>query len=84
MSEQTINSFSKGMIKDVADTLRSEDSYEDAHDIKIRGLDGSTDYIVSNIKGNELMFTIPNVTPSVCHLNDVVGKGLIASSVSGM
>ena len=67
MSEQTINSFTKGMIKDVADTLRSEDSYEDAYDIKIRGLEGSTDYIVSNIKGNELMFTIPDV-PQIAKL----------------
>ena len=67
MSEQTINSFSKGMIKDAAETLRTPESYEDAHDIKIRGLDGSTDYIVSNIKGNELMFTIPDV-PQIAKL----------------
>ena len=67
MSEQTINSFSKGMVKDISDTLRSPESYEDAHDIKIRGLEGSTDYIVSNIKGNELMFTIPDV-PQIAKL----------------
>jgi len=67
MSEQTINSFSKGMVKDISDTLRSPESYEDANDIKIRGLEGSTDYIVSNIKGNKLMFTIPDV-PQIAKL----------------
>ena len=67
MSEQTINSFSKGMIKDISDTVRAPESYEDAHDIKIRGLEGSTDYIVSNIKGNKLMFTVPDV-PQIAKL----------------
>lgn len=67
MSEQTINSFSKGMIKDISDTVRPPESYEDAHDINIRGLEGSTDYIVSNIKGNKLMFTIPDV-PQIAKL----------------
>ena len=60
------------MVKDISDTLRSPESYEDAHDIKIRGLEGSTDYIVSNIKGNELMFTIPDV-PQIAKLTTRCG-----------
>ncbi len=61
MSEQTLNSFSKGMIKDVADTLRPEDSYEDAQDMKLNATGNSSEYILSNVAGNDLLFTVPNI-----------------------
>jgi hypothetical protein len=59
--DNTLNTFAKGMIKDVAETLRPEDSYEDAQDMKLNAGNSASEYIISNVKGNKLSFTVPNV-----------------------
>jgi hypothetical protein len=59
--DNTLNTFAKGMIKDVAETLRPEDSYEDAQDMKLNAGNSASEYIISNVKGNELSFILPDV-----------------------
>ena len=63
--DNTLNTFAKGMIKDVAETLRPEDSYEDAQDMKLNAGNSASEYIISNVKGNKLSFTVPDV-PQIC------------------
>jgi hypothetical protein len=58
--DNTLNTFAKGMIKDVAETLRPEDSYEDAQDMKLNAGNSASEYIISNVKGNKLSFTVPD------------------------
>ena len=58
--DNTLNTFTKGMIKDVAETLRPEDSYEDAQDMKLNAGNSASEYIISNVKGNKLSFTLPD------------------------
>jgi hypothetical protein len=65
MTENTLNTFAKGMIKEVAETLRPEDSYEDAQDMKLNAGNSASEYIISNVKGNKLSFTVPDV-PQIC------------------
>jgi hypothetical protein len=65
--DNTLNTFTKGMIKDVAETLRPEESYEDAQDMKLNAGSSASEYIISNVKGNNLSFTIPNI-PSIIKL----------------
>lgn len=65
--DNTLNTFAKGMIKDVAETLRPEDSYEDAQDMKLNAGNSASEYIISNVKGNKLSFTVPDV-PSIIRL----------------
>ena len=60
--DNTLNTFAKGMIKDVAETLRPEDSYEDAQDMKLNAGNSASEYIISNVKGNKLSFTVPDVS----------------------
>jgi hypothetical protein len=59
--DNTLNTFTKGMIKDVAETLRPEQSYEDAQDMKLNAGSSASEYIISNVKGNNLSFTLPDV-----------------------
>ena len=59
--DNTLNTFAKGMIKDVAETLRPEDSYDDAQDMKLNAGNSASEYIISNVKGNKLSFTIPDI-----------------------
>ena len=66
--DSTLNTFAKGMIKDVAETLRPEDSYEDAQDMKLNAGDSASEYIISNVKGNKLSFTVPD-TPTLFTVN---------------
>jgi hypothetical protein len=47
--DNTLNTFAKGMIKDVAETLRPEDSYEDAQDMKLNAGNSASEYIISNV-----------------------------------
>lgn len=65
MTDNTLNTFAKGMIKDVAETLRPEDSYDDAQDMKLNAGNSASEYIISNVKGNKLIFTVPDV-PQIC------------------
>jgi len=58
--DNTLNTFAKGMIKDVAETLRPEDSYDDAQDMKLNAGNSASEYIISNVKGNKLSFTLPD------------------------
>lgn len=71
--DNTLNTFAKGMIKDVAETLRPEDSYEDAQDMKLNAGNSASEYIMSNVKGNDYSFTVPDI-PAVLtlELNSVV------------
>ena len=66
--DNTLNTFAKGMIKDVAETLRPEDSYEDAQDMKLNAGNSASEYIISNVKGNKLSFTVPD-TPVLFTVN---------------
>jgi len=66
--DNTLNTFAKGMIKDVAETLRPEDSYEDAQDMKLNAGNSASEYIISNVKGNKLSFTVPD-TPVLFTIN---------------
>lgn len=66
--DNTLNTFAKGMIKDVAETLRPEDSYDDAQDMKLNAGNSASEYIISNVKGNKLSFTIPD-TPVLFTVN---------------
>jgi hypothetical protein len=59
--DNTLNTFAKGMIKDVAETLRPEESYDDAQDMKLNAGNSASEYIISNVKGNKLSFTVPDV-----------------------
>lgn len=68
MTDNTLNTFAKGMIKDVAETLRPEDSYEDAQDMKLNAGNSASEYIISNVKGNKLSFTVPD-TPTIFTVN---------------
>ena len=68
MTDNTLNTFAKGMIKDVAETLRPEDSYEDAQDMKLNAGNSASEYIISNVKGNKLSFTVPD-TPVLFTVN---------------
>ena len=70
MTENTLNTFAKGMIKDVAETLRPEDSYEDAQDMKLNAGNSASEYIISNVKGNKLSFTVPDV-PQICKVKAI-------------
>ena len=49
MTDNTLNTFANGMIKDVAETLRPEDSYEDAQDMKLNACNSASEYIISNV-----------------------------------
>ncbi len=70
MTDNTLNTFAKGMIKDVAETLRPEDSYEDAQDMKLNAGNSASEYIISNVKGNKLSFTVPDV-PQICKVKAI-------------
>jgi len=59
--KQTMNSFNKGMIKDVADNFKPRESYEDALDIRLNSNGSDSEYTVTNIKGTEFSFVVPDV-----------------------
>lgn len=67
MTDNTLNTFAKGMIKDVAETLRPEDSYEDAQDMQLDAGNSSSEYILTNVEGNKLSFVVPDV-PQICKI----------------
>ena len=73
MTDNTLNTFAKGMIKDVAETLRPEDSYEDAQDMKLNAGNSASEYIISNVKGNKLSFTVSDV-PQICKVKAIGGN----------
>ena len=66
--DNTLNTFTKGMIKDIAETLRPEDSYDDAQDMKLNAGSSASEYIISNVKGNKLSFTLPD-SPALFTVN---------------
>jgi hypothetical protein len=77
--DNTLNTFAKGMIKDVAETLRPEDSYEDAQDMKLNAGNSASEYIISNVKGNKLSFTVPDV-PQICKVK-AIGDDYIENQI---
>lgn len=58
---EVTNGFSKGMIKDLGELLRDNQSYDDALDIRLNSNSGASDHIVVNIKGNTHKLTVPDV-----------------------
>jgi len=63
-AEEIANGFAKGLVKDIADTAKENTTYEDALDIRLNSNAGASDYIVTNVKGNEFLFTVPD-TPNI-------------------
>ena len=61
MAEQHVNSFGKGMIKDLSEVLKPKDSYEDALDIRLNSNSSASDHIVTNVKGNKFNITVPDI-----------------------
>lgn len=57
--QATINSFTKGMNKDVSKTLLPQNNYIDALNIRILTSEGYSTGVVSNFKGNDFSFTFP-------------------------
>ena len=74
MRDQHINTFHKGMMKDLGDTIPQEGSYTHAENIKIIAGEEGGSAIVSNIKGNKfkLLFSY-SISASVLYeyINDV-------------
>ncbi len=70
MSQIVVNGFSEGMIKDLSELLRNNQSYDDAVDIRLNSNDSSSDHVVVNIKGNELAFNIPDI-PNIITIEPV-------------
>ena len=62
MAEELIHGFTGGLNKDLATSLVQADSYIDANNIRIVTQEGQSSGILMNILGNELSFTIPNVS----------------------
>ena len=62
MNKEVIQQFSRGMIKDIGKLSQPKDSYLDARNLRLITLSGQSNYTIENVKGNNLSFTIPNVT----------------------
>ena len=77
--DNTLNTFTKGMIKDVAETLRPEDSYDDAQDMKLNAGNSASEYIISNVRGNKLSFIVPDV-PQICKVK-AIGNDYIENQI---
>jgi len=73
----TRNTFTKGLKKDISKEKVTQDSYEDALNVRITTDVGSSTGSIMNIKGNELMLTIPNTGNFV---NIIFNSPTIASS----
>jgi hypothetical protein len=61
MTETHLNTFNKGMVKDVSDSLKESSTYEDALDVRLNAYEGATDHIITNVRGNSHFTTIPDV-----------------------
>jgi len=72
MRQGVKNTFFKGMIKDLSDSMKDPSSYEDAFDIRLNSNDSDSEHIIVNIKGNRFSFNIPD-TPNILTItpNDV-------------
>lgn len=67
MEQVSKNSFSGGMVKDIANTKKSPETYEDALDIRLNSNSENSEYTITNIKGDTL-FTNGLSTPSIITL----------------
>ena len=65
MAEELIHGFIGGLNKDLATSLVQADSYIDANNIRIVTQEGQSSGILMNILGNQLSFSIPDVSETV-------------------
>lgn len=61
MKQGVKNTFFKGMVKDLSDTMKDPSSYEDAFDIRLNSNSSDAEHVIVNIKGNRYSFSIPDV-----------------------
>ena len=57
---ESINTFSRGLNKDISKTVIPKDTYFDARNMRLVTSLGQSNYSIENIKGNNLNFSIPN------------------------
>lgn len=74
--QKQIHTFSGGMVKDIADTAKKPNTYEDALDVRLNSNDGASDHILVNVKGTELSFSVPD-TP---YIATIYNEGNISNS----
>lgn len=65
MAEELIHGFIGGLNKDLATSLVQADSYIDANNIRIVTQEGQSSGILMNILGNQLSFSIPDVSETI-------------------
>ena len=63
MAELQINSFSKGLQKDLAKEFLAKEMYIDARNWHLISEAGSSSGILENVNGNKLSFTFPDTSP---------------------
>src|SRR3990167_4186336 len=63
MAELQINSFSKGLQKDLAKEFLAKEMYTDARNWHLVSEDGSSTGVLENANGTLLSFTFPDTSP---------------------
>jgi len=94
---ESLNSWSKGMVKDNSTLSQSKDSYLNAENLSLITLSGQSNFTIENVKGNSLSATLPDTSAiyrfvgdsayTAASLNeytiDINGEVYITGSVTG-
>lgn len=70
MIKQTKISFINGMSQDISNSKSQEGIYFDALNLSITNFDNNSKYLLSNLKGNKLELTIPDIY--ISYLNNTI------------